>query len=740
MNLNLPRAFGLTPYLMVICGHLCLIMTSEIPLYHELIMLACVPAAAFYERSKFRLPILFWNALLIAILVACLSLVYFSIRDFEAVFHGVLYFLVYVLMVRLFNKESDRDYVLIYILSFMELCAASILTIHLRFLLALILYLVVATWTLIVFNLKREVDRASSTGDDELDPMLRARYYRIISPRLLLTSTFASLIIFVLCIAMFFMTPRLGRGFFQWKSGMAPRVSGFSDTVELGQLASIKIDNTPVMRIHLLGQDEPIPHIKWRGNALDYFDGKRWTDTMGIKTRLRFSFDERNPLGFPGQFGTMVSVGSNAPLKGLLKQEVYLDPIESPVLFAAGEVEYFQVPAMFRGLLIYSNDYFALPLDTPIYDRIKYMAHSNMPENDPQDIRAAWDRADRKIVKKLMVEYLFLPSDMDRVAGLARQVVRDQENPYDQALLIQRYLETNYSYSLTRSRMQEKTPLEDFLFRDKRGHCEYYATALAVMLRTLGVPTRLVGGFQRGIWNPYEKYYRVRQSDAHSWVEVYCPEFGWVEFDPTPAASITYNEQFGLLSRLQELLDSMRFRWNRYVVDLKLEDQLNAAKNLQDRGADVGRRLSNLPMNVREQIRLGGHSPAVLVGVMLIGASLLVILVHLLWVRGLSGFRRKDKAMQELNPDQQKALVYLLRMLKVIGRHGLIRNRAQTVDELISEVSEKNTLPLKPIKEVAGIYHDIRFGFVAFGADEKKRLERALGELEKIKPYRERTS
>src|SRR6202008_3744488 len=107
-------------------------------------------------------------------------------------------------------------------------------------------------------------------------------------------------------------------------------------------------------------------------------------------------------------------------------------------------------------------------------------------------------------------------------------------------------------------------PLEDFLFVQRRGHCEYFATALAILLRTQGIPTRVVNGFFGGEWNEFGGYYAVRQGDAHAWVEGYFPEAGWVMFDPTPTAPLSRGGIFGFFDRLY---DAARIRWFTYVID-----------------------------------------------------------------------------------------------------------------------------------------------------------------------------
>src|SRR5690606_23943302 len=100
-------------------------------------------------------------------------------------------------------------------------------------------------------------------------------------------------------------------------------------------------------------------------------------------------------------------------------------------------------------------------------------------------------------------------------------------------------------------------PLEHFLFESRRGHCEFYSTGMAVMLRTLGVPSRNVTGFIGGTWNRFGRFYAVRQGDAHSWVEVFLPDVGWTRFDPTPASpAAPVAEIHGFAAFLRDVIEA----------------------------------------------------------------------------------------------------------------------------------------------------------------------------------------
>jgi hypothetical protein len=155
------------------------------------------------------------------------------------------------------------------------------------------------------------------------------------------------------------------------------------------------------------------------------------------------------------------------------------------------------------------------------------------------------------------------------------------------------------------------------LFVSKRGHCEFYSTAMAVMLRTLGVPTRNVTGFIGGSYNRFARSYAVRQGDAHSWVEVYLDDAGWTRFDPTPPANAAPQSDItGLLAFVRDFVEATTQRWNRHVIGYDLKQQVGLLRSvhrgyssLRDRPGTIGKLLSSPRLTLFAAIALiaGGY-------------------------------------------------------------------------------------------------------------------------------------
>ena len=178
--------------------------------------------------------------------------------------------------------------------------------------------------------------------------------------------------------------------------------------------------------------------------------------------------------------------------------------------------------------------------------------------------------------------YLVVPSDTPpRIRTLAESWTRGAASANEKARLIEWHLRTEYRYDLASSSGRARYPLDNFLFESKRGHCEFYSTAMAILLRMVGVPSRNVMGFVGGTYNRFGRFYSVRQGDAHSWVEAYIEDAGWVTFDPTPPGDAAPKSEFlGVWASLRDLVEATSQRWERHVVGYDLNQQVNLLQML----------------------------------------------------------------------------------------------------------------------------------------------------------------
>jgi transglutaminase-like putative cysteine protease len=265
----------------------------------------------------------------------------------------------------------------------------------------------------------------------------------------------------------------------------------------------------------------------WRAETFDTYDGTLWTmaDDRTEPVDQGFDTGSYEPRRDAGQAATL---GTNE-----VTQTFYIDSPQPNVLFAAANARTVYFPS--GGLKVDRSGSIRSPI--ALDEGLVYSVVSDVPVNDPGSLRLS----NRAVPPTLAARYLQLPASLpSRVGALARQITAGLTNDYDRAGAIETWLRTNTVYDLNVPRDPDGVDAVDhFLFETRRGFCEHIASSMAVMLRSIGIPARLVTGYGPGERNAFTGYFEVKQSDAHAWVEVYYAGHGWVAYDPTfgvPAA------------------------------------------------------------------------------------------------------------------------------------------------------------------------------------------------------------
>ena len=311
------------------------------------------------------------------------------------------------------------------------------------------------------------------------------------------------------------------------------------------------------MRVHIAaatGDPRFLPDLRWRGIVFDHFDGQAWTIGPARKVATRRSA--------PGEFHLDGRRGSGA----VLVQEIYLEPLGTEVIFAAPRV--MRLDLRTDRIAVDDMDSVSVMAGPA---RLHYTVVSEV--GDP---RPGASLARERLGAGERARYLQLPRLPAGIGDLARTLTAASRGPEEAALRLTGYLSQNFQYTLALARQTGLDPLEEFLFVRRSGNCEYFAAALAVMLRSVGIPARVVGGFQRGDWNEYGRYFMVRLRDAHAWVEAHVEGVGWITLDPSPRqAGVSGRSAVGLY------LDALRMRWYRYVINWSLRDQIETALSVR---------------------------------------------------------------------------------------------------------------------------------------------------------------
>jgi hypothetical protein len=283
-----------------------------------------------------------------------------------------------------------------------------------------------------------------------------------------------------------------------------------------------RLSDEVVMKVR---SEEPVPY---RGVVFDEYNGKGWEISTG---------EEAETLASDGPRYDMFAAGNTEPQQGpsrRVAQIYHIERDQSNVIFGAYRPETVFFPA--SGIKIDPYNSLRAPYEIP--EGSTYSVISQVPNSSPEQLRFAGT----SYSEDLRERYTRLPagSDLDRTRALARELTANATNPYDAVVAMNEYLKETYPYDLSIPPQRERMDaVEYFLFEERRGYCEQFSSSLAVMARSLGIPARIATGYVPGEYNPFTGLYEVRASDAHAWVEVYFPGYGWSTFDPTPGFDST---------------------------------------------------------------------------------------------------------------------------------------------------------------------------------------------------------
>ena len=590
---------------------------------------------------------------------------YFLSRDFfTATLHGVCF----LAAVKILTSETNRDYLYTASVAFIELIGAALLSFEATFFGWLALYILFAIAAFTSSEIRRGLER----NEIVVQPA-RAR----VGWRLAVVTLAATFGILLITGGLFLIVPRTARAAAMLFPN-APRLTGYSNVVDLGGFGEISKDNRPVA--HILSYSRELPrNIKWRGTALSLFNGKRWSEPPLAATDLTTSHGTAEVAGRLQR--------SRRDGRRLLYR-VDVNSSDTGTLFIAGTPEYinFTAPRLIRTV---EDSYRVLPV-TGEELRYEVSAHYGAP------LPSTLSAAER-------VRYLQLPPINTRIWSQAREWAGADGTPAERACRIQQHLRLDYQYSLESANQPVRDPLSNFLFVTKRGYCEYFASAMAVMLRTQGIPARVATGFQSGYYNEVSGLTVIRASDAHAWVEAWLEGQGWVTFDPTPPAAS--NRTLGLSARVNMYLDAADSMWQQWVMAYDLGHQAALAAKFEG----TLRNLSEARLRGQSDWKPGFLTTfrtwsAVLISLALF-TGLAILFAPRLWkrLRGRYQLRRIGKTGGSAH---DAALLYQL-MLDALARRGFRKPAGVTPLEFARTLPPAES---EPVLRFTSLYYAVRFG------------------------------
>jgi hypothetical protein len=680
------RFFQWSLYLLVVVGFIALMGTNKLDLPSLALVLPALLVRGFLlmMRKSFMISERWTSTLTIAYFAFyAADYFYFSQSFLDATVHMVLFSMV----IKIFSVRRDRDLLYLAVLSFLMVLAAAVLTVDTLFLLTFAFFILVAIATFISMEMRRSERETIAAG---VPPQQDVKFHSALAG----ISTILGLLTLAGAALIFFILPRVNSSGFLRNLGMqSAMTSGFSQEVNLGGIGQIQQSSNVVMHIQVLDGKMP-ENIKWRGIALTNFDGQRWYNTTEAPT-FHGLYNSPLDLTHISNF-SFYSDAETVPHLPNFSYRVVMEPLGLNLFFLA--------PAPLK----INGNYSVLEIksDGSIFNTRPAEAGNGAVEADgSQGVGVYSAEADTRDPEPYVRDsnsrdypphvtiYLQRPAHLDpRIAQLAREVTASAASNYARARAIEQYLQNNYGYTLELPGMREPDPLAHFLFERKKGHCEYFASSMTMMLRTQGIPARVVNGFRGGEFNDLTGAYIVREKDAHSWVEAYFPEYGWVTFDPTPSgpgsAPATGWSRVGLY------MDAMRQLWREWIVNYDFSHQLRLRTEISAKTGHVQSSLRLWMMRkYRRLVQLTGEWQRKLEALSPAQMVLCCVLVGLLLAAPFmpKAWRSHQRRRMLRNPERAPstaATFWYQRMLKMMARRGAHKEPSQTPEEFAASIGD----------------------------------------------------
>ncbi len=572
-------------------------------------------------------------------------------------------FVLLLLFAKLLGDRRVRDNLQIIGLSFLLVLSATVMMVEALFGLLFLGYVFASLWALILQNLRTQWEAAGN------ETRVLERRHGVLGRAFGVAVVGLGVGIIAFTLIFYFAFPRVG---LRWGSnpfGHAERSAGFSDQVRLNDIGRINANPAVAVRVEFPGGIPPEKNSlrRLRGTVLDSFDGQMWIDSGDA--------DRRPVRAIPNP-------ASGWRLRnGVRKGSLRVIP-----------------EAQYRGNLF-------LPREAVhLYGEFNHIARTstgNFLARRGRSNRLSYqiDYGEGALEDAAPVDsHLAIPPSLaEPLEQSIRELAPREAEGAALAQALTDGLRGQYLYTLDVPPLDEQAPLADFLRRTRTGHCELFASSLALMLRARGIPTRIVNGFAGGeVWDDSSVVFR--ELHAHSWVEAWLPERGWVEFDPTPTVVGQLAWHTRAVHAAYRLVDRVRFWWGLWFVEYDFERQAEIAGNFRGASTQVGRRLNEFLGNLRsrpipEAVKVG------LAAVLLVPALTLAVVLAVRNRR--RGGRLEASRVQRL----------YRRRLRLAERRA-VRHEGETVLRFARDLAHQDARWV-PFLEYTELYYRLRFGSAA---------------------------
>lgn len=511
---------------------------------------------------------IFWNIITVLAFIGLMFRVF--IGNKETIISSAFEFALFILINRLFNRKGGREYLQIALISLILFVGIAIYDVDLWFVPYLITYIILFPWNLILLNLRFDIEfnYSSKNLPQATSRILNSK--RIINLKFMALTSIFAIVILTTIFVVFIFFPRIGLGIFSLAAYKREGKWSFGPEITIGDIGNVELDNSIVFRYYKPQSSTPLPqrdNLYWRVTTYSYFDGKKWKH---IEEKYLFHL-QRDSLYFFNP-----SLRKNIPKSNV---KVILTPIYLEFLPIPSYTYKVQLiprenlkkksfsPIMVssdKSIMIGSNRKLALELEyyTADYFEKELASKLNL------------DLIETELSSTNIERFLQLPHFLpESIKKLSTKLLSDKKTNIEKARSLIKFFYKNFKYDLNVNYKSSIEGIEQFLFKEKKGYCEYFATSMVLLLRVSGVPSRIVAGYLGGTLNKFGNYYTVSNKQAHSWVEVYDPSYGWIEFDPTPPVEILNLQPTQWKELILQLIDVIKVNWYDKVIGYDLEHQ-----------------------------------------------------------------------------------------------------------------------------------------------------------------------
>ena len=664
-------------------------------------------------------------------------------------------FLVLLQLIKLWEQRANRDYAQLIVLSLLLMVAGSINTTSLLFAIVLIVFLFLALYCSLLFHLKAESDTARTTHAlpvERLSPTTLRQDERFLGRSMRRLTAFVSVTAVMTAVVVFLLFPRgAGAGMFaplQFRPSQA--LTGFSESVNFQGLARITQNQAEVAKVEVWRNDQPVDGTETlllRGITLDQYNTQENSGSgqwEWVRTINRYDQPHTVSKNEPWTLAPPA-----APKGDRYRQVVRLQPTGTRALFTVGAA--FQITPKTHLRLRYNTADATVKTEEPLTREIAYevVATDELPV-----LRAPGAALMRRLrarpVSARIRDYVRNPDVSGTApdgASLAEQrKPLEYVSPVDEAIAssIEQHLQSQFVYTLDLTDAEKLSsdddPMVAFLYDLKRGHCEYFAGAMALMCQSLGMQARVVNGFKCEEFNELGGYYIVRQSHAHSWVEVLTlgPDGAprWRTFDPTSATE-DGAARAGLWQKVKHLFDFLEFTYAKSVIAYDYENRENLMSGVNHAVQNTTQRGSQSLNSFRDwfDAKGWGVSSNVISGIVVLIA--LALAGSVLWFVAERWALRRRAArigLDKLSDADQMRLVRQLGfyddLVRLLARHHISRPRHLTPLEFSRTLLHLPSEAYDTIRRLTQVFYRVRYGHAELSGGQQRRLGTVISRLE----------